>query len=341
MAMPGPQFEAVGRQAAGGGAADFREQQRTHLLVAGQVRNVVAAKIQQLDMRLDQVIQLLRLLQVVIEQMFQQDRLAVVEGQRQAFGRLEQKLRAVALEQTEVVIDETGGIQVRRVLDGERPENAVQIGVVNPRVGAAATIQTADLDVGACERPGAGVTEIRAMLRAFGFDPRVGQVGCGHAAAHPAMDRGIFDLRPGAFFAFDQRPQRAFGSHFFRLGMFKLVSLDLEVSPRRQARQAHMRRTFMRQWQPAFGIFESVVPLWIAVLGHAVRLSNRLANENMAPGRASRLCNFGFICQQRPSPSSSPPRGEENASPTGGSRVRETPLSCAAKAGPAAVCGDE
>ncbi len=216
----------------------------------------------------DQLVHPVRLEQIMMIQMLEQDGLAVGERQGQSLGRADTELRAMALEQAEIVIRETGGIEMRIVVQFQRVDDSFQLVVVHAGIAAAAAVEAADLDAAAGEDPGAGVTEIGEVLLVREFDPGKRHVGEGGAVARAALNERKIDVGPGALLAFDERLQGALGLHGLRGGLLELAGLHFQVAAGGQTGEADVGGTFMRQRQPPFGVADRVALLGIAVLWH-------------------------------------------------------------------------
>ena len=107
------------RYATGGRPEEFREEQRLDHFEICQVRHVIAAKIQQADVRLDQLFHVVGFLEVVVEQVLEQDGLSVGQRERETVGRFDGQLGPLTPQEAEVVIGETGGVEVMRISQRE------------------------------------------------------------------------------------------------------------------------------------------------------------------------------------------------------------------------------
>src|ERR1043166_3811929 len=92
--------------------------------------------------------------------MLEQDRLTVGKCERQPVGRFDRKLWTAALQQTVIILCETGRVEVRLIAENDGIEHPVEIIVVDAGVGTAATVEAAHLHMAPCEDPGAGVAKI-------------------------------------------------------------------------------------------------------------------------------------------------------------------------------------
>ena len=194
-------------------------------------------------------------------EMLEQHGLSVHERQRQAFGRADRELRTLVFQQAEVIVGETGRVEMRFVVQFQRADDLFEVVIVHPGVVAAAAIETTDLDAAATEDPGAGMTEIGQMIIILRLVAGVGHIGERRTAAGAALDDRLLDLGPGTFLALDERLQRAFRAHRLRRRFFKLAGLHLQVAAGSQAGEADVRGAFMGQRQPPVGVTDRVILL--------------------------------------------------------------------------------